>query len=172
MYKWILKISEYWTKGNIIGWPDICQPNQPKIFPFVQYSLFFQYSLIHDLALSIYHKMINTHYKPRNWLRVIQKIIAPKIYLYTSCPNFTLTLQRIHLKKPAQICLKCNLVYSKISKFFRNWYKYLFGISELKSLSFKWKYRLSIQVKSVQRRRKIWSRCIGTIVVVCQYISK
>ena len=40
MYKWILKISEYWTKGNIIGWPDICRPNQPKIFPFVQYYLF------------------------------------------------------------------------------------------------------------------------------------
>ena len=52
MYKWILKISEYWTKGNIIGWPDICQSNWPKIFPFVQYSLFLQYSLIHDLALS------------------------------------------------------------------------------------------------------------------------
>ena len=52
MYKSILKISEYWTKGNIIGWPDICWPNWPKIFPFVQCSLFFQYSLIHDLALS------------------------------------------------------------------------------------------------------------------------
>ena len=54
MYKWILKISEYWTKGNIIGWPDICRPNRPKIFHFVQYSLFIQYSLIHDLALNIY----------------------------------------------------------------------------------------------------------------------
>ena len=51
-YKWILKISEYWRKGNIIGWPDICLPNWPKIFPFVPYSLFFQDSLIHDLALS------------------------------------------------------------------------------------------------------------------------
>ena len=29
MYNWILKISEY------------CQPNRPKIFPFVQYYLFF-----------------------------------------------------------------------------------------------------------------------------------
>ena len=54
MYKWILKISEYWTKGNIIGWPDICRPNRPKIFPFVQYSLFLQYSLIHDLALNFF----------------------------------------------------------------------------------------------------------------------
>ena len=44
-------ISEYWTKGNIIGWLDICRPNWPKIFPFVQYSLFFWYSLTHDLAL-------------------------------------------------------------------------------------------------------------------------
>ena len=40
MYKWILKISEHWTKGNNISWPDICRPNQPKIFPFVQYYLF------------------------------------------------------------------------------------------------------------------------------------
>ena len=41
MYKWILKISEYLTKGNIIGWPDICQPNRAaqdipfcSMFPF------------------------------------------------------------------------------------------------------------------------------------------
>ena len=31
-------ISEYWTKGNIIGWPDICRPNQPKIFPFFAFT--------------------------------------------------------------------------------------------------------------------------------------
>ena len=48
MYNSMLEISEYWRKGNIIGWPDICQPNRPKIFPFVQYSL------IHDLTLSMY----------------------------------------------------------------------------------------------------------------------
>ena len=41
-------ISEYWTKGNIIGWP-----NQLKIFPFVQCSLF---SNIHDLALHLLEK--------------------------------------------------------------------------------------------------------------------
>ena len=22
-------LSEYWTKGNIISWPDICRPNRP-----------------------------------------------------------------------------------------------------------------------------------------------
>ena len=40
MYKWILKISVYWTKETIIGWPDICRLNRHKMFPFVQYSLF------------------------------------------------------------------------------------------------------------------------------------
>ena len=54
MYKWILKISEYWTKGNIIGWPDICWPNQPKIFPFVQYSLLY---MIWHILLYIFFKI-------------------------------------------------------------------------------------------------------------------
>ena len=45
MYKWILKISEYWTKGNIIGRPEICWPNWLKLFPFVQYFLFFNIHL-------------------------------------------------------------------------------------------------------------------------------
>ena len=54
MHKWIMKISEYWTKGNIIGWPDICWPNRPKIFPFVQYLL------IHDLAHKAIKSAINS----------------------------------------------------------------------------------------------------------------
>ena len=45
MYKCILKINEYWTKGNIISWPNIYRPNRPKIFPFVQYYIFFNIHL-------------------------------------------------------------------------------------------------------------------------------
>ena len=45
MYKWILKISEYWTKGNIIGWPDTCRPNWPR------YSLFFNIPLFFNIHL-------------------------------------------------------------------------------------------------------------------------
>ena len=40
-----IEIKEYWRKGNIIGWSDICRPNRPKIFLFVQYSLFFNIHL-------------------------------------------------------------------------------------------------------------------------------
>ena len=47
-----MKISEYWTKGIIIGWPDICRPNRRKIFPFVQYSLIFS---IFTYAWLIWH---------------------------------------------------------------------------------------------------------------------
>ena len=47
-------VNMYWTKGNIIGWPDICRPNRPKIFPFVQYSL------IHDLAHKAIKSAINS----------------------------------------------------------------------------------------------------------------
>ena len=51
-------------KRNIIGWPDIFQPNRPKIFPFVQYSL------IHDLAQRVHR-----------WIQVVncQKAIKPTI---------------------------------------------------------------------------------------------
>ena len=39
--------------------------------------------------------MINTHYKPRNWLRVIQKIIVPKIYIVSELKSFYLTNESI-----------------------------------------------------------------------------
>ena len=54
-------ISEYWTKGNIIGWPNICRPNWPKIFPFVQYSLFFNIHLYMIWHLVSFLKLGHVH---------------------------------------------------------------------------------------------------------------
>ena len=53
MYKWILKISEYWTKGNIMSWPDISRRAKPdqnipfcSIFPFFNIHLYMIWHLI------------------------------------------------------------------------------------------------------------------------------
>ena len=46
----ILKINEYWTKGNIISWLDICLPNWLQIFHFFS---IFTYTWFGTLVLFI-----------------------------------------------------------------------------------------------------------------------
>ena len=40
-----MKISEYWTKGNIIRWPDICWPKPAQDIPFCSKYPFFNIHL-------------------------------------------------------------------------------------------------------------------------------
>ena len=43
---------KYWTKGNILGQFGRHMSGQPMIFPFCSIFTYFQYSLLHDLALN------------------------------------------------------------------------------------------------------------------------
>ena len=69
-------ISEYWTKGNIIGWPNICRPNWPKIFPFVQYSLYLFTDCIIKVSKSIIHILYNKALWGHPW--VFEKLPSKK----------------------------------------------------------------------------------------------
>ena len=64
--------------------------------------------------------------------------------------------------KDVQIHLKCNIVNFEIVNGFL-YYGNNFGISKLTRLHFKWLCTSFIHVRSVQRRSKIRTRCIGTI---------
>ena len=104
MYKWILKISEYWIKGNIISWPDICRPNWPKIFPFFTYSSFSDIILIYwevfTLKLSKIYLMLHQNSNDSSY----QKSLLVPTYFYYTYICFRLKIPTYHIKLSKTSC--------------------------------------------------------------------